>query len=147
MTMDLPQPAQFAPILVAVYGSLRKGGKWHHLLAGADFLGAGWTVQAYTLYLTDYPCLEKTQALYQVRVEVYKVSASELQALDALEEHPEVYLREPAEVYLDQGPLLQAWIYFYPQAHALPQAVCLSQGDYLLSIAEWGADEGLSSRV
>ncbi len=118
--------------LVAVYGSLRQGRRWHHLLADSPFLGAGWTVYPYALYLADYPCADQFTPVSPLRVEIYQVSPEILASLDELEEHPFVYVREQVPVRLDTGPELEAWVYFFPY----PQGRLLPHGDYLREFAD-----------
>ncbi len=80
-------------VLVAVYGTLRKGGRWHYLLEGSTFIGEGVTPPNYTMLLVsggNFPYLidEGTTA---VTVEVYEVSRATLKRLDALEGVPTHY--------------------------------------------------------
>ncbi|PIQ23958.1 hypothetical protein COW36_05415 [bacterium (Candidatus Blackallbacteria) CG17_big_fil_post_rev_8_21_14_2_50_48_46] len=114
--------------LVAVYGSLRQGRKWHFLLSDSPMLGVGWTQEAYALYLADYPCVDKHEPVSPIRVEVYRVNQDTLSKLDDLEEHPFVYVREKVPVQLDTGLEVLAWVYFFPH----PQGHLLTHGDYAL---------------
>jgi gamma-glutamylaminecyclotransferase len=113
--------------LVAVYGTLRQGGRWHHLLSESLLLDFGYTYHSYALYLAEYPCVNKEQALYPIRVEVYKVTPQTLHSLDELEEHPNIYLRELIPVLLDKGEQIQAWLYFFPNA----TGQLLQHGDFV----------------
>jgi gamma-glutamylaminecyclotransferase len=80
-------------VAVFVYGSLLKGEANHHLLRGAEYLGPGRTPPAYRLLdLGAYPGLVADGTI-AVAGEVYRVAASLLGTLDALEEHPTVYVR------------------------------------------------------
>ena len=88
-------------IEVFVYGSLLRGEPNHGLLKEATWIGPARTVPAYRLVdLGPYPGL-LAEGSTAVAGEVYRVPEPLLAALDALEEHPEVYVRTP--VRLDSG--------------------------------------------
>jgi gamma-glutamylcyclotransferase (GGCT)/AIG2-like uncharacterized protein YtfP len=94
--------------LVAVYGTLKRGGCNHRLLAGSHWLGV---VLLRGLRLHDlgpYPmavACGDPGAL--VAAELYAVSAPVLAQLDVLEDHPREYARRL--VALADGR--QAWVY------------------------------------
>lgn len=111
--------------LVFVYGTLRKGYKNHHLMAGARDLGPARSLESYALFLDDYPYLVKSQAVAPVVGELYAVDQSGLARLDQLEEHPNWYCREVITVLDQGGRRHQAWIYFFPR----PQGRLLASGD------------------
>ena len=97
-----------------VYGSLQRGRQYHSLLGDSPRLGSATTPPAYVLLdLGPYPGLMRGGAT-AVRGEVYEVSDATLAVLDELEEHPEVYLREPIEI--PEWPGTQA--YFIRREHA-----------------------------
>jgi len=121
-------PIAELPHLVAVYGTLRQGRRWNYLLADSPCLGLGWTQEHFALYLAEFPCVDPYQEISPIRVEVYQVSQETLAQLDDLEEHPLVYVREETPILLDQGELVNAWLYFYPQARGR----LLAHGDYAL---------------
>jgi gamma-glutamylaminecyclotransferase len=87
--------------LLFVYGTLRRGGPNHALLAGARPLGAATTVERHALFVEDFPYLAPTPAVHRVRGEVYGVDAATLAAIDRLEGHPTWYERRPVAVVLD----------------------------------------------
>lgn len=79
--------------LVFVYGSLLKGLANDNLLRDAEFVSAGMTEAAYRLVdLGPYPGLV-AGGHTSVMGEVYRVPEGLMDALDALEEHPDVYVR------------------------------------------------------
>lgn len=114
--------------IVAVYGSLRQGEGSHHYLTDSEYLGLGWTQNHYVLYATAYPAVVADEAAYPIRVACHTVSPELLQQLDDYEEHPVLYCRRQVPVVLDQGSVLQAWLYFYPQ----PEGRRLPTGDWKL---------------
>jgi gamma-glutamylcyclotransferase (GGCT)/AIG2-like uncharacterized protein YtfP len=113
---------------VFVYGSLKRGGSNHHYLHNADCLGPASTVEAYALYLGDWPYLIRDEARQSIRGEVYRIDTATLARLDELEGHPHEYCREKTAIRLDNGQVLEAWVYFYPQA----QGRLLTDGEYLI---------------
>jgi gamma-glutamylaminecyclotransferase len=113
--------------IIFVYGTLRKGQWNHYLLDGSKFLGMARTKQKYALYGSGIPFLSRTRAVSQVTGEVYAVDEATLQRLDELEGHPDAYTRELAEVVLENGTELTAWIYFYD----LTQGELIESGDFL----------------
>ena len=104
---------------IFVYGTLKRGGSNHALLAGQQFLGAACTAPGYILYLLgDYPGMVRA-ANDQAGVtgEVWLVDDACLQQLDELEGVAEgLYERvpikpappfddQPVETYLYLGSL------------------------------------------
>jgi gamma-glutamylcyclotransferase (GGCT)/AIG2-like uncharacterized protein YtfP len=113
--------------VIFVYGTLRKGQWNHHLLVSSKFIEMAKTKRRYALYGSGVPFLSRTKALTQVTGEVYAVDDGTLERLDDLEGHPNAYKREQAEVVLDDGTELKAWIYFYDRAHG----ELIESGDFL----------------
>jgi gamma-glutamylcyclotransferase (GGCT)/AIG2-like uncharacterized protein YtfP len=100
--------------VVFVYGTLRKGLRFHHLLRNAAFLGMAKTRDEYALYLAEYPCLFKEEPVSRITGEVYEVDLPTLAVLDELEEHPHLYRREQVPVILADEQNIPAWVYFFP---------------------------------
>jgi gamma-glutamylaminecyclotransferase len=87
--------------LLFVYGTLRRGGPNHALLAGARFVGGATTAERYALFVEDFPYLAPAPAVHHVRGEVYAVDAATLAEVDRLEGHPTWYERRATRVVLD----------------------------------------------
>ncbi len=113
--------------LVFVYGTLRKGQWNHYLLDRSKFLGMAKTKKHYALYGSGVPFLSRAGSISQVTGEVYSVDDATFKRLDQLEGHPDMYKREQAEVVLQNGTELTAWIYFYDAA----QGDLIESGDFL----------------
>ena len=98
-------PPNAAPdeTLVFVYGTLRRGGANHALVAHARFLGPATTVDRYALFVDGIPFLAPAPAVHRVRGELFAVDADTLAALDRLEGHPRWYERRPVRVVLDEA--------------------------------------------
>lgn len=76
-----------------VYGSLKRGGQHHAMLGDAEYLGIGVTPPHYWLVdLGEYPALVAGGST-AVQGEIYRIDAATLARLDALEEHPTLYVR------------------------------------------------------
>jgi gamma-glutamylcyclotransferase (GGCT)/AIG2-like uncharacterized protein YtfP len=124
---------------VFVYGTLRKGGSNHFRMDGAEFVGKG-TVGG-GIYLIDsnpeliFPAL-KLDNEGRVVGEVYRVSETQLIALDAFEgiseryEEPYEYRREMVTVEMDAGDPVNAWVWVWNSC--LDGAKPLPEGDWLL---------------
>ena len=115
--------------LVFVYGTLRQGCSNHHLLKGETLLGPARTMDRFALYVDDFPYLIKSQPCSRVSGEVYRVGPVAFARLDALENHPLWYRRERRGVAMENGSVLQAWVYFFP----VPRGSLVPSGDYLKS--------------
>lgn len=104
--------------LLFVYGTLQRGGQYHHILkeAGADFMDRGRTATPYPLVVDAYPCLlDQPGHGFQVLGELYRIPQStDWIPIDNLESHPTEYLRRPENIATDSG-IRVAWTYFYIQ--------------------------------
>ena len=104
------------PILVAVYGTLKRGGSNFHLLEQAEFIGAD-QINSIALYdLGPYPgaCEERSGG---IGIEVFSVSPEQLALLDDLEE----YMADAPTLGLYNRKLFTtrfgaAWVYLYNQS-------------------------------
>ena len=84
-----------------MYGTLRRGGPNHALLARARLVGPATTVERHALFVEEFPYLAPVPAVHRVRGEVYAVDAATLAEIDRLEGHPTWYERRPVVVVLD----------------------------------------------
>lgn len=98
--------------LVAVYGTLKKGGSNDHHLYSEKFIGSGHTEQLYPLVLGRYPFLiDKPTVGNNIEVELYSVSPDALASLDRLEGHPNLYRRKKINIVVD-NIVHNAYVYF-----------------------------------
>jgi len=111
-----------------VYGTLRKGLSNHHFISESECIGAGKTVEKFSLYLSQIglPMVAKAPQLYQIHGEIYEVSDAKLAQLDLLEGHPNWYKREQIDVEID-GKIHTCWMYFIVNA---PSSKALENGDF-----------------
>ncbi|KAB2645891.1 MAG: gamma-glutamylcyclotransferase [Verrucomicrobia bacterium] len=114
-------------MVIAVYGTLRRGLENHALLenGGACYIGTD-SVAGFDLYAGQYPYLTPGEGV--VAVELYEVTASCLSDLDTLEGHPTLYERTSI---LTLG-CVKADIYLYSKYKILP-GTPKTQGDWI----EW----------
>jgi gamma-glutamylcyclotransferase (GGCT)/AIG2-like uncharacterized protein YtfP len=118
---------------IFVYGGLMRGFDLHHHMAGATFVGEGWTPGT-LVSLGRYPGLLAGGG--KVRGEIYRLDdpAASLEALDDLEDFnpgdpdKSAYLRVLADVHAGDGATLQAWTYVYNQD---------AQGAPLVTSGDW----------
>ncbi len=101
-------------VIVFVYGTLRRGEKNHALLASATYLGAARTRPEFELIdLGGYPGMADGGSC-AVLGELYLVEPNTLVSLDALERHPDWYLRRPIVLALGESAV----------AYILPRKFC-----------------------
>lgn len=102
---------------VAVYGTLKKGNSnYYSYLGDSTFVGSGKTKDKYPLVVSGLPfLLERKGEGHNVKVDVFKVSDSQLQRLDKLEGHPNWYIRKEVECVVGDT-VEKCWIYFNPTA-------------------------------
>lgn len=117
------------PQNVAVYGTLRSGYSNHGLISrgNTDTVGSGETVNLHTLTASGIPFVKKDGGKHKVKVEVYQVNDKEtMDRLDSLEGHPRWYRREQTPVELEDGSVVDAWLYFNEDEGS----VVVESGDY-----------------
>lgn len=101
--------------LLFIYGTLKRGGRAHHRLAGQRFVGEAETEPRYRVYdIGPYPGLAavETQGI-AVRGELWDVDQACLASLDEYEEAPELFDRRPVAVQGVSGPV-EAYYYNRP---------------------------------
>lgn len=112
VSADLPAPRE----LLFAYGTLQRGGCYHHLLeqAGAGFAGEAQTRQPYPLILDRYPCLLDLPGKgFAVTGELYRIPDHPTwEVLDRLEDHPREYRRRKEVLATTDGEAT-AWVYFF----------------------------------
>jgi gamma-glutamylcyclotransferase (GGCT)/AIG2-like uncharacterized protein YtfP len=134
-------------LVVAVYGTLRRGERNHGLLDGAAFLGTGWVsgsihhIGGTPSWPYAYPGLVPEPA-GRVLIEIYRITGDAmLAALDDLEQFDPAdpdgspYARRVVPVI--DGPVDHASVYFY-------QGTGEDLGD-IVSGGDWVARRGLST--
>lgn len=101
-------------LLLFVYGTLKRGGRRHDLLAGQEFLGTARTLPHYRLYRHPaYPCLVEDEPGNSIVGEIWRVREESLRAIDAYEGSPRLFCRRaialagqddlPVHAYFYQG--------------------------------------------
>jgi gamma-glutamylaminecyclotransferase len=87
-------------MVLFVYGTLKRGGRNAHRLAGQEFLGEAVTAPRYRVFdLGAHPGLVRDEANgLAVRGELFAVSEQCLGELDAFEVVPGPFVREPIDV-------------------------------------------------
>lgn len=119
---------QIKKILIAVYGSLRKGMGNDHLLSTSNYLGDFQTKPEFSLYnLGYYPGL-KTGGNTSVTMEVYEVDEKTAERVDRLEGYTPggnntFYDKIPIET-----PYGEASVYVY--VNNIPQERLVESGDW-----------------
>jgi gamma-glutamylcyclotransferase (GGCT)/AIG2-like uncharacterized protein YtfP len=100
--------------LVAVYGTLKKGhGNYFRYLTDSKYVTSGKTTDKYPLLISGLPYLIEEKGVgHNVKVDVFKVSDTVLNKLDALEGHPTWYRRKEIPIKTKKGKTLMCWVYF-----------------------------------
>ncbi|MDY6992446.1 MAG: gamma-glutamylcyclotransferase family protein [Pseudomonadota bacterium] len=102
---------------VFVYGTLKKGYRYHHWLQGLR--GQPAVAPKIDLYAgPHYPFAVRGQG--QAQGELYRVTDMVLAQLDQLEGHPHDYHRELTWVIVPHQRQFNAWIYLNAQAYCYP---------------------------
>ena len=110
-------------IRLFVYGTLRRGGVRHAVLADQRFLGKAVTRPYYRLFdLGPYPGLvQASEGGQAVHGELYEVERHLVPRLDRLEGAPELYRLEPVELEAEPGPVY-TYLYQLPTEDLAPCA-------------------------
>ena len=121
--------------LMFIYGTLRRGGRAHHLMASAEFLSYG-TIKGRLVHVDQYPGYIRGFEDH-VKGELYRVNDRLIEELNRYEgcyESPAHYTREPVDVLLDDGETVVANVYVFQLVSSDQEKI--ENGDWL----EWLAD-------
>lgn len=122
-------------VLIAVYGSLRKGmGNWEWLLKDSSTFISEGVVSNYAMYSCGgFPaCVPSDSAEDTVVVEVYSVDKEVLTGpLDSLEGYPQWYTRELVEVKTGDHLACKTWMYFWPDVDSAKDLPLVENGDWV----------------
>lgn len=115
--------------LVFVYGTLRRGGSNHYMLADSNFLGKYTTEPLYTMFrLGQFPAVV-ARGNTAIDGEIYRVSDEVFSLLDELECYPSVFSRQ-----VIQTPAGETWLYVYNRLVGTEHIV--AHGDWLRYLEE-----------
>jgi gamma-glutamylcyclotransferase (GGCT)/AIG2-like uncharacterized protein YtfP len=99
-----------------------------------SLVGRGVTVTKHRMYAADVPFVDPDNALSPIHGEVWDVDAATLERVDALEGHPDWYVRAPARVMLDDDQsVVEADMYVnrkFLQFGMDKEAVIVRSGDF-----------------
>ena len=98
-------------LLIAAYGTLKKGFYNHYLLEGEKFLGEAISKERFSLGHASFPAVIPDINGSPIKVEIYEVSSETLNKLDRLEGYPDFYNRELYEFTLKDGKTVKAFLY------------------------------------
>lgn len=114
---------------VFLYGSLMRNGYAEWRMAECSWVAAAETADGFALVdLGDYPGMVRAEG-GRVLGEIWEAPEHALPALDAYEDHPDLYLRQ--EIELSDGSQAQAWLY----RDATRPGVPVPSGDWRTHIA------------
>lgn len=113
-------------INVFVYGTLKKGGRYHHLLEDSEFLGDDDTVDSYTLRsLGPFPGVT-LESCIKIKGELYSINENILKKLDILEGYPHFYNR--IIIGLESGN--NAWMYYLTDSEEYITCPIIESGEW-----------------
>ena len=119
---------------IAVYGTLRIGGRLNYHLDGSRHIGMARTVAPYKMisHNDGYPELLELPGACPVVVDLYEVDGETLKCLDRIERHPYWYCRKQVTIQSSDGKAIlgQAWIYFM-QRQPRTDAKVVENGDWI----------------
>lgn len=120
-------PTPEATFRLFVYGTLKRGGVRHHVLAHCRFLGSALTRPLYALHdLGAYPGLIPHGEGQVVEGELYEVPLSLRENLDRVEGAPDWFNLAPIELQGEDGPALA---YFFQQSPGTRPRLCSGRWD------------------
>lgn len=115
--------------LVFVYGTLRRDGDNHYILADSSFLGRYTTEPRYTMFrLGQFPAVV-ARGDTAISGEIYRVSDEVFSLLDELECYPTVFSRQ-----IIHTPAGETWMYLYNRLVGTESSV--PHGDWLRHLKE-----------
>lgn len=122
---------------VFVYGTLKRGGIYHHYISKEDiFLSTAITKEKFRLFACEecpFLLQETSEKSYQVHGEIFEVSEITMLKLDELEEVPDVYYKKDIVVIDPSGNEQKILTYFYHPNLLTSQDWEIPTGNYLVN--------------
>lgn len=121
---------------IFIYGTLRRGGRAHHLMRGAEFQSKG-SITGRLVHVDQFPGLIPCDD-QRVLGDLYLVNDQLLDELDQYEgcfSSPPHYLREETKVLLENGEVTLAFVYVFQQLK--PEHEEIENGDWI----QWMEDK------
>lgn len=118
---------------IFIYGSLKKGFKFHETYLAGDLSepqGKALASLEYSLYDNGMAHMIREKTDVQAKGEVYLVDEDVLKELDNFEGHPVVYKREMIDIVDENGNEFTAWAYLRPK-HFQGKAVAWKVEEYV----------------
>lgn len=113
--------------LLFVYGTLKRGGRNHHLMAGGRFLADAVTRPEYRVFdLGPYPGLVESPDGLAVRGELWELAAEAIPKLDAFEGAD--FARRPVAI-AGRDELVETYFYVAPVPESRPSGSVWPQPD------------------
>src|SRR5258707_693683 len=108
----IPGRSSMSKTILFLYGTLKRGHKNHHFLAGQEFLGEAITMPLYRLYGIDWHpgMVLDTEKGLEVKGELWAVDEAALAAMDEYEGVPSWFIRQDIAVR-DHFETVQAYLY------------------------------------
>lgn len=122
-----------SPHLVAVYGTLRKGGRIHdQYMTGATYVDSGIVPGYRMLDLRRGPGAVIGEADQRIVAEVYEVDDRHLARLDRCEGHPTFYRRTPVPFHGSDGTKPTVDLYVWQRVRRdMESGLVIDSGDWM----------------
>ena len=101
--------------LIFVYGTLKRAYRnYEHTIKGAKFVGEATTLEPYPMVCSEIPFLYNIPGKgHIVKGEVFNITNPDMmEQMDRLESHPHGYRRTPFKVKLQDGKVIDVFVYF-----------------------------------
>jgi gamma-glutamylcyclotransferase (GGCT)/AIG2-like uncharacterized protein YtfP len=104
---------------VFVYGTLKKGGRFHHALEQYEGKEAT-TVQLFHMKQGSWPLVRPDANGHPVKGELYNVTPETMKTLDYIEGYPTLFEKKRIHVTLEDGQQEEATVYVFNKDNVVP---------------------------
>lgn len=117
---------------LAVYGTLRTGGVYNHIISEGEFV-CSMRVANWCMYDNkgQYPFAVRAGGDSSIVVELWAVTAGDMEKVDDLEEYPDLYNKTFLELETGAGSCIRA-AFYYVEESAVEGLDLVPGGDWIM---------------